>query len=582
MSERGGGGAWRLLWEWSRPQRREVGWAFAMGITWSLAAVAVPLVARAGVDAAVAGNDGGALLAVSGALLLLALLKAGALRIRRYLTFTSSAWVAGRLRSEMFGRLHALDAGFHERTSKGRLLGSLSDDTQNVEQFGISIQVLMNNFVWAALILIALVALDPGLALLAVLPLPLVLVAARRFTLALVEPTERVRERTLALGATVADTVDGIAVVKGLGIERRQVERFERRSARLHADARAAADVRAWYTPLIESLPSLSLALVLLAGGLKVRAGTLSLGDFTAFNAYVVMALWPLRFTGVIVGQASRARLAVERIDELLRAQPTVAAPVSTTTPPAGPPALSLTAVRFGYDPAALVLDGLTLDVPAGQLVALAGATGSGKTTIAKLLTRTYDVQAGSVAIGGTDVRAWEPAALRDAVCTVLDDTFLFSRSIRDNLLLARPCAGEHELERAARLAGLHDVLALLEEGWHAPAGERGARLSGGQRQRVSVARALLADAPLLVLDDVTSALDARSERRFVAALEEIRQQRTVLLVSDREAVLERVDRVVLLAGGRVAADGTHARLRATSPAYRAFLTHDPLAKAAS
>ncbi|MCW3048300.1 MAG: transporter ATP-binding protein [Solirubrobacterales bacterium] len=548
-----------------------------MGMVWSLTAVAVPLVARRGVDSAVAGDHAGALLALTGALLLLAALKAGALRIRRYLVFTASARVAGRLRSQMFARLHALDAGYHESTTKGRLLGSLSDDTQQVEQFGVSIQVLMNNFVWAALIAIALVALDPGLALLAGLPLPLVLVASRRFTVMLGPPTDQVRGTTFALSSAATDVIDGIAVVKGLGSERHHLAGYRGYSARLYDEAIAASDIRAWYAPMIESLPSVSLVLVLLVGGLKVADGTMSLGDFTAFNSYVVMAVWPLRFTGVIVGQASRARVAVERIDELLRAQPTVEAPAAAAPGARGgavaPPALDFHAVRFGYDPEVAVLDGLELHVAPGDLVAIAGSTGSGKSTLAKLLTRVYDVQAGTVAVGGQGVRDWDPAALRSAVCAVLDDSFLFSRSIRDNLLLARPDASAEQLDRAARLAALHDVIAALDDGWHATAGERGTRLSGGQRQRVSIARALLAGSRALILDDVTSALDAQTERQLVAALPEIRHGRTVLVVSDRAPVLAAVDRVILIDDGRAVDEGSHAQLLARSERYRRLLS---------
>jgi ATP-binding cassette subfamily B protein len=309
-----------------------------------------------------------------------------------------------------------------------------------------------------------------------------------------------------------------------------------------------------------------------------VLDGHLSLGELVAFNVYVVMLIWPLRMLGMIIAQGQRAAAAGERVDEILETAPVIVdapdgRPLPATGPSGGRGDVTFTGVRFAYAPELpVVLDGFDLTVPAGQSVALVGATGSGKTTVARLIPRFYDVQAGTVAVDGVDVRDVRLSELRKAVGIVFEETFLFSDSIAANIAFADPDAPAEAITRAARLAGADEFIADLEDGYDTLIGERGYSLSGGQRQRIAIARAILADPRVLILDDATSSVDPTKEHEIRDALGEVMRGRTTIVIAHRPATIALADRVVLLAAGRVIADGTHAGLLETSPEYREVL----------
>ncbi|HVM39690.1 MAG TPA: ABC transporter ATP-binding protein, partial [Acidimicrobiia bacterium] len=300
--------------------------------------------------------------------------------------------------------------------------------------------------------------------------------------------------------------------------------------------------------------------------------GDLTVGELTQFSVSVLMLVWPLRLTGVLFAQASRASASAGRVDEVLATEPLVAERPDARDLPPGPGEVRFEAVRFGYVPGAPVLDGFELTVRGGEAVALVGATGSGKSTVARLIPRFYDVEEGAVTIDGVDVRDLRLGSLRRAVSVVFEDTFLFSDTVRNNIAFARPEARFDEVERAAALAGADEFVAALPAGYDTVLGEHGYSLSGGQRQRLAIARAILADPRVLILDDATSSVDPTKEHEIRAALEEVMAGRTTVIVAHRPATIALADRVVLLEGGQVVAEGTHESLLADDERYRRVL----------
>jgi ATP-binding cassette subfamily B protein len=306
-----------------------------------------------------------------------------------------------------------------------------------------------------------------------------------------------------------------------------------------------------------------------------VIAGDLSLGEFAAFNLYLALLVWPLRVLGQRISTVQRALAAAARVTEILEAEPAVVESRDARPLPPGAAAVRFDSVSFGYDGADPILAGFDLEIPRGTSLALVGATGGGKSTVAALLARFYDVQGGSIRIGEIDVRDLRVSDLRHAVALVFEDTFLFSDTVRANLAFGRPDATEEEIEGAARRAGAHEFIVGLPAGYETVLGERGYSLSGGQRQRVAIARALLADPAVLILDDATSAIDATKEHEILGALATLMAGRTTLVIAHRAATIALADKVALLEHGRKAEEGTHADLLRSSARYRRLLALD-------
>jgi ATP-binding cassette subfamily B protein len=315
-------------------------------------------------------------------------------------------------------------------------------------------------------------------------------------------------------------------------------------------------------------------ALVLLAAGRMVISGSLSLGAFFAFNLLLAMLVMPLRMLGMWIGQAQRAVAAGERIFEILD-EPEEIADAPTASPlPSGPGNVRFEEVTFGYDPERPVLEGVSLDIPAGRTVALIGRTGSGKTTLAALVPRFYDVLEGRVLVDGIDVRDVERRSLRREIGVISQDPFLFSASIRDNIALGMPGAPPEAVEAAAQAAQAHEFILELPQGYETVVGERGITLSGGQRQRIAIARALLIDPRILILDDATASVDATTEAKIRSGLREVMRERTTIIIAHRLSTISLADEIVVLEGGRVAAQGTQAELLEGSPVFREIHEH--------
>jgi ATP-binding cassette, subfamily B, bacterial len=578
-------GGWALLRGSLRSWRRGVAAGVIMGLAWTAARVSVPKLAELGIDRGIQEDDADALLRYSVLILVAGTVAAAFSGARRYNAFRVSRGVEADLRDRLFAHLQGLHFGFHDRAPTGQLMSRANTDLQQIQFFFVMIPLGLSNAVIVLAVTVILLRTDVDLALVSLAALPFVNLLARRFANRLHPEVLGLQQELAELAEVVEETVSGIRVVKGHGAEATQSARLRDEADDVYDRSVRTARVRATFLPAMELLPTVGLVAVLWYGGHQVLRGDLQIGQLVAFQAYLLMLVWPLRSTGLILALAQRAAAAADRVHEVLATAPAVADRPGARALPAGGSGLGeirFEGVRFAYRSAGpAVLDGLDLTVPAGSSVALVGATASGKTTIARLVPRFYDVDEGRILLDGLDVRDVRLADLRRAVGLVFEDTFLFSDTVRANIAFARPDADDADVERAARLAGIHDFVMTLPEGYGTPVGERGFSLSGGQRQRVAIARGVLADPRVLILDDATSAVDPTKEHEIRDALDEVMRGRTTIVIAHRPATIALADRVVLLDGGRVVAEGSHEGLLEGEARYREVLAAAAAAEAA-
>jgi len=571
-SESAGVPRWSLLWSTLRAQRRNLIIGTVVGLVWMVGKVSVPILVRYGIDR---GIEQGDLLWLWVLLIALAGVLAGTFTaLRRFYAFREGRWTETRLRERLFGHIMALHIGYHDRAQTGQLMSRSSSDLNQIQMFVVMIPVTLSNLAMIATVSVILFLTDPLLAVIALAPLPLVNVAGRRFSHAIHSAVLQVQVEQAELATVVEESVSGVRVIKGFGAEHVQAERLQTEADDIRRVSIGAARIRAKFLPAIDLLPQLGLIAVLGIGGMRVINGDLTLGQLVQFNFFVALLVWPLRMIGMTIAWAQRAGAALERVNEILDTTPQVADPPSPRSLPDKQPlgAVRFEDVYFGYDPSAPVLEGFDLDLAAGQSVALVGATGSGKSTVARLLVRFYDVDRGRVSIDGVDVRELTLHDTRRAVGIVFEDTLLFHDTVAANIAFARPDSDRETVESAARLAGAHDFIMGLPDAYETMLGERGYSLSGGQRQRIAIARAILADPRVLVLDDATSAVDPSKEHEIRSAMSTVMDGRTTIVIAHRPGTIALADTVVLLDGGRVLASGPHQELLASEPRYRDVL----------
>lgn len=569
---------WRLIVSACRARWHGILVGVLVGLGWTAGKVSVGMLVQRAVDRGIEADDMAELRRWALFIALAAVVVGTFTGVRRYLAFREARWIEADLRERLFAHFQRLHFAFHDRAQTGQLMSRANTDLQQIQAFVVMIPLTISNAVTVAAVTAILLRLDPLLTLLALGSLPFLNVLATRFSRRLHPAVLGIQQESAELAAVVEETVAGVRVVKGFGAEAVLAARLAVEADDVYDRSMEAATVRARFLPALELLPNLGLIATLGYGGHLVLDGGLSLGELVAFNVYVVMLIWPLRMLGMILAQGQRAAASAERVREVLETAPVItdradAAPLPPRGAHGGRGEVRFEDVRFAYAPELpIVLDGFDLTVPAGQSVALVGATGSGKTTVARLVPRFYDVVGGRVLVDGVDVRDLRLRALRKAVGLVFEDTFLFSDSIGANIAFADPDAPREAVVRAARLAGAHEFIAALPQGYDTPIGERGYSLSGGQRQRIAIARAILADPRVLILDDATSSVDPTKEHEIRDALTEVMRDRTTIVIAHRPATIALADRVVLIGEGRVLADGTHRSLLATSGAYREVL----------
>ena len=563
---------WRLIRGAMRPQWTWVAAGIGAGAAWTAARLVVPQLAGNAVDDGIRRNDTRQVFVLIAIMLAVGAGQALASGLRRYCAFRIALRTETDLRAQLFAHLQRLHFAFHDEAQTGQLMARANSDLQQINQVVILIPLTAASMLTMLGVIVIMVSKSVILAVLALGLLPFLNRAATVFSKRITPVNLALQQELSGLSGVVEESLSGIRVVKGFGAERMQRDRLDERAEAVYERSLQAARMRAWFMPLIDLLPTISLVAIIWYGGHLVLDGRLQIGDILAYNLYVAMLIWPLRMVGMLIAQASRASAAGGRIHEVLATDPEVADPEHPVALPAGPGDLVFEGVGFSYSTGRHVLDGLDLHLRGGEAVAIVGATGSGKTTVARLVPRFYDVTAGRVLLDGVDVRDLGLEALRDQVGIVFEDTFLFSDSVRHNIAFSDPAASMEVVERAARLAGAHGFISALPNGYDTVIGEHGYSLSGGQRQRIAIARAVLHDPRVLILDDATSAVDPSKEHEIRAALAEVMDGRTTLIIAHRPATIALADRVVLLDEGRAVATGTHDELLATSERYREVL----------
>lgn len=529
---------------------------------------ASPLLVRAAVDDAVAGQTG-ALPGIAVFLVTLQLIAFATAFLRRYFGGKLALDVQHDLRQRVFNAVSRLDGGKQDALRTGQVVSRAISDLQLVTGILMQIPLSFGSVIFALLSFVAMLWMSPVLTLIALVVTPAVGIVVTRSRKRLFPATWSAQQRAADVAQQVEETVTGVRVVKGFGQESREVGRLERTARKLFGERLRAAKLSAVPTATTAALPAAGQVAVLGIGGVLALNGSITLGTFLAFATYLATLIGPARMLSGLVVQAQLTRAGAERVYELIDAQPDVVDAAGARPLPAGPLGIELDAVRFGYTRSEPVLDGLSVTAHPGETLALVGTAGSGKSTISLLLPRFYDVHAGAIRVGGLDVRDVPLRQLRQAIGVVFEEAFLFSSSIRDNIAYGRPDASDEEIVAAARAAEADEFIRELPEGYETLVGERGLTLSGGQRQRLGLARALITDPRILVLDDATSAIDTVTEAAIHDTLRSVTASRTTLLIAHRRSTLALADRIAVLDDGRVVDVGTETELMARCPLFR-------------
>lgn len=562
----------RRLWGYMLRHRRDVILSLGGAVLGSACLAVVPLVERQIVDGVVIERTS-ALWPWLLALIVLAAAAFGFAYLRRYRGGRVALAVQFDLRNDMHDHLQSMDLANLDRMSTGQVVGRANSDSALVQGLLSFYPIMSGNVLLLLVSLGVMIYLAPLLGLVSVFLAPAIVVISYRMRARVFPATWDGQQREGDVVQIVDEDVTGVRVLKAFGREDRELRRLADASATLYGSQMRAVRLQSRYQPLLEAVPTMAQVVVLALGGWLALRHRITLGTFLAFSTYVAQMTAPARQLAGILTVGQQARAGVERIFQLLDLRPAV-----TDTPDAVElgelaGAIELRDVHFAYREGHPVLEGLDLHVAAGERVAIVGASGCGKSTLALLISRFYDPDRGGVLVDGHDVRSLSLRSLRRQVGVVFEDSFLFSGSVRSNIAYARPDATADQIEAAARAAQAHEFVQGLPRGYDTVVGERGLTLSGGQRQRIALARAILYDPRILILDDATSAVDARTEALIHDALRDILAGQTALLIAHSRSTLHLADRIVVMDKGRIVEEGSHDHLAANSSRYRQLLS---------
>ncbi len=555
-----------------RPHRRNVAVALGAAAVGQVTAALVPLIERYVVDDVIIAGTSPIVPAVV-LLVLAAVTRFGTAYVRRYWAGRVALDVQNDLRTQVYDHLQRLDVTHHDQMATGQLVSRAISDVNLVQGLLAFLPLVLANVLFLAVAMVAMFSLSPMLTLVALAVTPLLVLTSLRLRTSVFPASWDAQQQAGAVAGVVDEVVSGVRVVKGFGQEEREVARLAATAERLFASRVRAIRLQSRYQPVLQTLPSLAQVAVLALGGWMAIRGRISLGTFLAFSSYMGQLQAPSRMLAGLVTIGQQARAGVERVFELLDSTAAVRSAPGAPNLSVPEGRVTFVDVSFGYLRSEPVLAGFSLTVEPGETMALVGTSGSGKSTVALLLPRFYDLQAGTIRVDGTDIATVGLESLRASIGLVFEDTFLFSDSVRANIAYGRPDASAADIEAAARVAGAHEFIMGMAHGYDTEVGERGLTLSGGQRQRIALARAVLTDPRLLILDDATSAVDSRVEAEIHATLHRVLAGRTTLLIAHRRSTLLLADRIAVLDAGRVVDVGSHADLQDRCGLYRRLLT---------
>jgi ABC-type multidrug transport system fused ATPase/permease subunit len=565
----------RRLLGFLRPYKWSLVVSSLLAVGSQLAAIAITFLIRAAINGPLTDGSLDGLWLIVTLVLAVGIAKSALMLGRRLIAGRQALGVEFDMRNALYAKLVRQSFGFFDRNQTGQLMSRATVDLQAVRFFlGYGLIFFFQHIVTVVVVTTVLFIVNWKLALVALWIMPVLIALAYRYS-HVAHPVLREVQQKMADVATVSEeNIVGVHVVKSFAQEDRERERFADSSEAVFRQTVKANKQRSIYVPMMAFLPLLAQAAVLLVGGRMVVNGSLSLGAFIQFNVLVLMLVMPLRMLGMWIGQAQRATASGERIFHVIDEPEDIVNSPDAVELPAGRGLVRFDRVTFGYDPERPVLHEIDLELEPGRTVALIGHTGSGKTSLASLVPRFYDVTEGRVTVDGIDVRDVRLDSLRAAIGVIGQDPFLFSATVRDNIAFGRPDGTEDEIVAAARAAQAHEFIERLPQAYDTLVGERGITLSGGQRQRVAIARALAIDPRILILDDATASVDATTEARIRLGLREAMKGRTTIIIAHRLSTISLADEIIVLDGGRVAARGTHEVLIDENPVYREMYEH--------
>jgi len=535
-------------------------------------AMMVPYLLKRAIDAIAHGATTSTVASLALGIIAIAIVQAVARTLSRALIFNVGRDVEYDLRNDLFAHLQKLPLSYYHQQQTGDLMSRLINDVTAVRMLlGPGILNFVNTPVYYAYAVGIMLTLDPRLTVAALLPYPVILLIVKRFSRRLMESTLRVQEGLAQLSSQVQENLSGIHVVRAYACEAAETASFAALNARFKAQSMELARVRGQIMPVMKTAASLGTLVVLWYGGLEVIKGRLSLGDLVAFIGYLNLLAWPTMAMGWMLSVLQRGRAAMSRLEYIFAITPDIRDAPDAAPLPAVAGSLEFRDVDFAYRVAGnghQVLDRVSLRIAPGQKLALVGRTGAGKSTIAMLLPRLFDVSGGQILLDGRDIRSLPLAQLRRSIGVVPQDPFLFSTTVRDNIRFGCDAADDAAVQRAATIAGVADDIESFPRGYDTIVGERGITLSGGQKQRLTLARAVLVDPRVLVLDDALSSVDTRTERAILGALRDVMRSRTSIVIAHRISTIQDADVIAVVEDGRIAELGNHATLLARDGIY--------------